>query len=462
MNAAPVVNAGNDVTIDEGSIFFREGSFTDPGADTWSATVNYGDGPDDQILVLDPAKTFTLNHVYADNGSYTVTVCVSDDDGAEGCDYLTVTVENVAPTATANGNVIDENDQATVSGTITDPGIQDSFTVMIDWGEGTPETFAYPAGTTSYNKQHQYLDDNPTGTSSDVYKIDVTVTDDDRGVGVADTTVRVNNVNPVASIDSITDETGQLIEYGVRSVLVGLTLDVVGSFTDVGSQDTQVARIDWGDGAIDELGSTTGAAAAAHIYALPGEYTMVLIITDDDIGVGAAETTIKIVDPAEALEEAIDDLSAFSDNPGVAAAIDKLYGESDGQASNGAIDLLEKGDLNAALGMIQQALQYLEAAQEADPSLDLANVKDFLALTAKSVAVEAIAQAEAEATKQNEWRKIAQAHDILAQGNALLAAWDYVGAVGKYQEAVREVQGIHIGGVFPAKIWTVFLQLIMR
>lgn len=33
-----------DAAISEGALFSRAGSFTDPGADTWAATVNYGDG----------------------------------------------------------------------------------------------------------------------------------------------------------------------------------------------------------------------------------------------------------------------------------------------------------------------------------------------------------------------------------------------------------------------------------
>ena len=64
-------------SVNEGATFTSSGSFTDPGADTWTATVDYGDGSGDQPLSLGPDKTFTLSHVYADNGRYTVTVTVS-------------------------------------------------------------------------------------------------------------------------------------------------------------------------------------------------------------------------------------------------------------------------------------------------------------------------------------------------------------------------------------------------
>ncbi|MFC1925721.1 choice-of-anchor C family protein, partial [Chloroflexota bacterium] len=207
-NISPTVEAGPDAVIDEGDTFLGSGSFTDPGADTWMATVNYGDGSGNQPLSLNADKTFSLSHLYADNGTYTVTVIVTDDDLGVGSDTLPVTVNNIAPVVTATGSTIDENGVATVSGTITDPGIQDGFTVVIDWGEGTPQTYTYSAGTTTYSETHQYLDDNPTGTASDVYNIGVTVTDKDSGVGAASTTVTVNNVAPSvnAGPDAIVDE----------------------------------------------------------------------------------------------------------------------------------------------------------------------------------------------------------------------------------------------------------------
>src|SRR5439155_13639447 len=98
-NVAPSVDAGADATIDEGGSISRSGSFTDPGTDTWTATVNYGDGSGTNPLTL-VGKTFSLSHTYDDNGSYTVTVKVTDDDGGTGTASFTVTLNNVAPTAT--------------------------------------------------------------------------------------------------------------------------------------------------------------------------------------------------------------------------------------------------------------------------------------------------------------------------------------------------------------------------
>ena len=78
----------------------------------------------------------------------------------------TVTVPNVAPVLSdVAATNIDENGTTHLTGTITDPGVLDTFTLVVDWGEGAPQTFTYEAGTTSFDVTHQYLDDNPTGTA---------------------------------------------------------------------------------------------------------------------------------------------------------------------------------------------------------------------------------------------------------------------------------------------------------
>jgi len=78
--------------INEGTAILANGLFVDPGADTWTATVDYGDGSGLQPLALNPDKTFALSHVYADGGVFTVTVTVTDDDGGSGSDTTEVTV----------------------------------------------------------------------------------------------------------------------------------------------------------------------------------------------------------------------------------------------------------------------------------------------------------------------------------------------------------------------------------
>jgi len=95
-NVAPEVNAGPDDIVNESETYVGSGSFTDPGDDTWSATVDYGDASGIQPLTLSD-KTFNLSHIYADDGVYALTVTVTDDDGDTGTDTLQVTVIDVSP-----------------------------------------------------------------------------------------------------------------------------------------------------------------------------------------------------------------------------------------------------------------------------------------------------------------------------------------------------------------------------
>ena len=99
-NVAPSVLAGPDATIAAGGTLSRPGSFSDPGSlDSWTATVDYGDGSGTQPLLLGLDHSFQLLHTYTSAGQFTLTVTVSDDDGGAGSDTVTVTVE-AAPTFT--------------------------------------------------------------------------------------------------------------------------------------------------------------------------------------------------------------------------------------------------------------------------------------------------------------------------------------------------------------------------
>jgi PKD repeat protein len=89
-NVAPTVLSFAGATLLPGETYTANGNFTDPGADTWSATVNYGDGSGSQAPTL-TEKTFSLSHTYASAGTFTVTVTVSDGDDSGG-NTATVTV----------------------------------------------------------------------------------------------------------------------------------------------------------------------------------------------------------------------------------------------------------------------------------------------------------------------------------------------------------------------------------
>jgi hypothetical protein len=102
-----------------------------------------------------------------------------------GQGWAEIWVDNMRLTAGAGGvivtpSVIDEDGSTTLTGGFTDPGVLDTHTVVIDWGDGSPNTtLSLAAGVTAIPATaHQYLDNLP---GSEPYTITATVTDGDAG-----------------------------------------------------------------------------------------------------------------------------------------------------------------------------------------------------------------------------------------------------------------------------------------
>src|SRR5262249_35012884 len=77
-NVVPVVAPFAGATLLPAETYTATGSFTDPGMDPWTATVDYGDGSGATPLALS-GMSFALAHTYRSAGVFTVTVSVSDD-----------------------------------------------------------------------------------------------------------------------------------------------------------------------------------------------------------------------------------------------------------------------------------------------------------------------------------------------------------------------------------------------
>jgi uncharacterized delta-60 repeat protein len=280
-NVAPAVSAGGNASIDEGGTLARNGSFTDPGADSWTATVDYGDGGGAQSLTLNANKTYSLSHVYADDGSYTVTVTVTDDEGDAGTASFMVSVGNTTPVVSAGADTpIDEGGTLTRSGAFTDPGA-DSWSATVDYGDGGgAQSLALNANKT-FSLSHVYADNGS-------YTVTVTVTDDEGAAGSASFTVAVANETPVVSVgaDTTIDEGGTLARNG--------------SFADPGD-DSWSAIVDYGDGSgVQSLPLNSDKTFSLnHVYADDGDFTVTVTVTDDDGDAGSATfvVTVHNVDP---------------------------------------------------------------------------------------------------------------------------------------------------------------------
>ncbi len=275
-NVAPVLTVGGDAELPAGSALFRAVSFTDPGADTWSGSVDFGDGSGSQPLSV-PSRTFVLSHVYAIPGTFTVRVSISDDDGGSGSASFVVHVLNTAPRVSAGGDItLDEGATLARTGTITDT--PDTWSGTVDYGDGGGAGPLTVSGS-SFSLTHVYRDNGD-------YAVRVTVSDAEGATGTAGFTAHVRNVAPIV---------GAIAGAPADAVRVGATVTLHASFTDPGSLDTHTSAWRWGDGSMSAGTVASGGTSATHAYTAPGVYSVTVSVTDDDGGVGISPAATVLV-----------------------------------------------------------------------------------------------------------------------------------------------------------------------
>ncbi|TDU86577.1 subtilisin family serine protease [Kribbella voronezhensis] len=258
-NVAPAVtiDTGQPTTASEGSTFSVKAAFSDPGwADTYSATIDWGDGstssPSPTVTVQGPPVDrgeVTGSHEYADNGSYTVKVTVTDDDGGSSSASFAVQVSDVAPVVTidpAQVKTITEGSVLATKASFSDPGWGDTYTSSLDWGFGAPSTGSLLLTNDGPPADRGDVTGNQAYGDNGSFTVGVKVTDDDGGTGTASFPLQVTNVAPTATID----EAGAQVVNGVPTFIAhsGQPVNFAGRSTDPGSDDLALSW-NWGDGA---------------------------------------------------------------------------------------------------------------------------------------------------------------------------------------------------------------------
>ena len=258
-NAVPVVNAGPD--LGRRRLVWRlrvDGRFTDAGTlDTHSATVNWGDGSalSDVGAV---AGGFSRSHTYAAAGTFTITACVTDDDGGVGCDSAVTSLSSdVAPVAVISGPVtVVEGSSIVVSGASS----TDS--------DGTIVSYAWSvsAGATLSNTSVQAP--MLTGRDDASVTLTLTVTDDDGAQHTTSRTVTVTNSVPV--VNAGPDLPGTIGTAVAVSTVVHRRGNARHAFGD---------GLNWGDGTavLDRVGDQSGRFSRSHTYAAAGAYTVTAV-----------------------------------------------------------------------------------------------------------------------------------------------------------------------------------------
>jgi hypothetical protein len=240
--------AAGPLAVSENGVVTLTGTFDRALTAATVVTIDWGDGTQTVPVAAGATTLPAVQHTYRDDDPSgtqvdVVTISATPDNGGAG-DTARVTVRNVAPSAvvvSASPAAINEGGLVSLDVSFSDPGPDDIHTVVVNWGDGTLESFA-----TGVTPTHTYLDDDPTATSEDVYTVTVTVRDDDRGIGIGSTAVTVRNVAPsnVAMTWPGTVDEGAWVPFTV-------------TFDDVGTRDVHQVQIDWGGDADGFIADTT-------------------------------------------------------------------------------------------------------------------------------------------------------------------------------------------------------------
>jgi hypothetical protein len=264
-------------------------TFTDPaGAQPvgdYTATMTWGDGNVSSGTVTVSNNVFTVSgaNTYAEEGTYSVSVSITDGGAPASVVTSTAKVADAVPIITAA--TISPFEGAAFSNltvaTFTDNGTLSDFTAKITWGDGTTSTGTIVAGTGNtflVQGSHTYAEE---GTYT---KASVKVTD------VGGKSASVSEKIKVA--DAGLTSTGTTIQAVQNRAFTG----VVASFTDAdpaGAVGDYKATIQWGDGHTSsgtiQANGSSFTVTGTNTYAKTGTFVITVTITD----AGGAKTSVK-------------------------------------------------------------------------------------------------------------------------------------------------------------------------
>ena len=178
--APPVVETGGSYTGTEGSpIRFDGSASSDPNGKPVTFEWSFGDGA--------TSTAASPEHTFADDGSYTVTLKVTDQSGRSTTSTTVATVANAAPrvSASVSDASVSTGGSVSLSGSFSDAGVNDAaWGWTIDWGNGT--------STGTAVRQSDEITGTQRFCAAGTYTVRLSVTDKDGGTGSDAATVTVS------------------------------------------------------------------------------------------------------------------------------------------------------------------------------------------------------------------------------------------------------------------------------
>ncbi len=303
-------------SIVEGGTVSVSGTIVSPdGIDDDSVTLDWGDGSAPTTIVLAMGQdTFSTTHEYLNNPAGveseddTIVGSVTSPSGQVGYASASVTVNKVAPQFTAadlslSETTANEGDTIALDGQFTDPDALSSYTVTIDWGDGSTPTVlselagqVLPSPTTpglyTYSAPHAYPYPS-AGLPGGSYAIQVSVSD---GVNTASagTSLVVNTVPVTIQItSSITP--GKFTQINLMGQVTDLdpVATVTVDWTVTQTINGVASVIETSTSSLTGSGLATGPVIS---YEFPiGTYVATAIVTDSDGGMETDSAVLMVI-----------------------------------------------------------------------------------------------------------------------------------------------------------------------
>ncbi len=255
-NVAPSVDAGNDQSVLAEAIVVMQGE----ASDSDGVVVSYQWREGARVL----ANTRLFEYSSSVIAQHTLTLQVTDDDGASASDTVVVTVTqlpNTPPVVDAGVDLsVDENELLSISGSAVD---SDGEIISYQWKEG----LSLLADTATFS--HSF-------TQAGNHTLTLSATDN-QGASASDIMVVTVRANVAPSAEAGVD----------RSSLIDASIRLIGVGSDI---DGQIVTYKWSEGNVVLSQNST----FDYVSSVAGTHTLSFMVTDND-GASAADTLDVIV-----------------------------------------------------------------------------------------------------------------------------------------------------------------------
>lgn len=245
----------------------------------FTAAIEWGDGTTSTGTVTGAAGSFTVSgsHLYAEEGTKTATVVLSDDAPGTATGTSAATINVADATLSATGTTINGTEGYSVTAVVAnftdaDPaGTASDYTATIDWGDGTTSAGTIAAAGSGFqvSGSHTFAEDGS-------YSITVSIADVGGSKATASGTASI--AEPVISATAVP----------VRGVERSSSEVAVATFTHGNGAESAAsfaAIINWGDGTTSSaLVSESGGIytiSGSHAYLDEGIYPVIAAVSDD-------------------------------------------------------------------------------------------------------------------------------------------------------------------------------------